>query len=271
MGWLGRFRASALLVLLMAPTPAGAVTLGELIERVDPVRALAHSISSGLSQGVREEADRFVREDIDPLLTRVDGIIAGNIERAFSEASELLTKAEQALGRILDRANGLVLQDVKAFFDRLHAEVGVVLDRVDQTLTTVLCELAPYGRGLYVSGIPFQSRPDSITVWWPLETACFARFSESVEHPTVVTLTGEQYYEGMTCELELSIQDQDPSDRLVTARTSDYYRRLAGLKSEEICVDHITGGKVVKDRLRYEKLARIYDQFAAGSVPTSRR
>ncbi|HZF55351.1 MAG TPA: hypothetical protein VE093_42170 [Polyangiaceae bacterium] len=236
-----------------------------------------------------KEARVFIKDDVGPLLDRMETIATGRIERMVGEANKILIYLEQILGQLLADASGKIDQtitridklikatgiEVEAkiglFFDGFRAEINKTIGKLDQMLKTFICAAMNGGDGLYIQGLPFGKREDSITVWFPSEKQCFAKYSKSATSMFYAEFSGFEYYEGMMCELEFDMQELDPSDSLTIPRMSSYYRELAVLAARAACKDNITKVNMIALQMQYEKKAFFYDSLANGTWPLLRR
>jgi hypothetical protein len=258
---------TAIALLLAGKVTAEETSLEDVAKRLNPVRVLAHSAGEGFAEGTREQADKFVQERIDPLLTRVDAIIAGNIKDAADDAMHLLNQAEHSAKQIIDYGDGKIVKDINVFFEDLDKELEVAFQHIDKSIAKVLCTLAPDGQGIWMKGIPFVRQPDTIWVWRPASNPCFMGFAEAAKHPLWQTFRGFQAYKGRICELKRDLDKLDPADNQTISRMSDYYRLMAGLASQAWCVDEISAPELMTARLTYERQSRFYYDLATGGSP----
>jgi hypothetical protein len=194
------------------------------------------------------------------MLKQTIDVVNGKIDQTIKE----INKSVADLNKTLD-------EKIAMFFALLRREISSATAKLDSLLTKALCEISPSQIGHYIGGLPLGENPHSVTIWWPADKQCFAKFSESSTSPWYVTFTGLEYYEGMMCELELEIKELDPEDGLTIPRMSYYYRRLAVLAEDAVCEDKITTASMIERQLRYEKKAFFYDSLAKGTSSISRR
>jgi hypothetical protein len=232
-----------------------------------------------------EEAKKFLKNDVEPLLARMETIALGEVEKVVGEANKILNRLEQILAYLLEAASGKIDQimtrvdelvkvtglsidaKIDLFFATFRAEIDNAITKLDNLLKDFICAAMKNGNGLYIQGLPFAQRPDSITVWFPYEKQCFAKYYKSATSIFYADFTGFEYYEGMMCELEFEIKELDPSDSLTIPRMSSYYRELAALASVAVCHDKITRGNMIARQLQYERKAFFYDSLANGTWP----
>jgi hypothetical protein len=241
--------------------------LGEVASYLPGVvmlRAGARAVVGGATEGFREQAELFIENKIDPMISRADAILHARIEQGAQEAMRLLKQAEASLNSIIDHANLAVQNNINLFFVNLNSTIDTTFARIDNLLDEHLCKISPYGRGIYgeivvdiadLKNKPSNSlRPDRIEVedYKTNKYAIGLVIDSLIEKKervkgdrklgkakiTKAVYVGWFYYVYKIKEINDNIINIDPEkDKDAVYKLENLYRKLAGLHKESVCFD----------------------------------
>lgn len=239
---VGSVMLSVLVAASTCRAPAArADVFSDVTARLSPIRALretARSVAGSAAQGVRDEANKFMDEKIDPLIARIDAILASRIEQAATEANALLDRAQSALTQVIAFAKGQIDDSVDHFFGQLNKTLDDTLKRVNGIVDDALCRLAPEGQGLRIN-LPLVPKDSCIKVEDPANTECYRLFPGALSHPGSATFCDREFYRGEICETELALGEVDPNAPSSTQIIANYYAEIARLASQALCFAHV--------------------------------
>jgi hypothetical protein len=263
---------AALIAALFWPRDAQASVFDDLAS-LHPVvvglRASAKAVAGGASEGVREQLEKLIDTRVDPLLDKVDGIVAGRIDQAYQDALHLLREAQFALNQILEQTHRLTIDVVNTAFNRLDSTIATTFGKIDALVQGAMCRFSPEGGGLkvVVKGIPFApAADDEITVKDPAQTECYREFLQGT-HPRKATFRGWQFYVGAMCEARLSMGEINPQDPISVVRTERAYEEMARLAAAAVCTASTEGlrKEFIRQQFLYAHRAEFLQSLRDGS------
>jgi len=263
--------ALALVFALCArPRPARASIfddIGEGLATVTGLRGVMRGLARGAGEGVREQLDRFVDETVDPLIARIDGVLAARIDHAKEAALETVRALEVAMRDVIDKAAHHADQLTKEFFRQLNATLDATLGRLEVLIDTTLCRLAP-GGGLVVDLGPFKGG-SSIKVKRPLRTHCYRHYLGAQGDPSSATFRQFEFFAGELCEQELIFGRIDPRRPGSMRDAIAGADRLAEMANSARCAAPTPTAKaeMVKKMLFYQARAGFLRRVAKGDPP----
>jgi hypothetical protein len=239
-GKMAALIVSACLILAASvpPVPAQASVFDEIgkgLVTVTGLRGAIQQIGASASQGVREQLARFVDEKVDPLLARVDQILANRIGNAEQAALRSITALEHVMNQIIDRAATQMSSLNAEFFQQLDATLDATFRNLDSLVDKIVCALAPAGTGeISVVLAPFGGH-NRITVRRPLHTHCYRWFLTAHDDPAEATYEGWEFFAGELCEYELKLGRIEPNEPRSIQRAIAGYDKLAAMANSARC------------------------------------
>ena len=258
------------LALGARPRPARASIfddIGEGITTVTGLRGAIRGLARGASEGVREQLDRFVTEKVDPLITRVDQVVAGRIEHAKEAALATIRALETAMNQVIDKALHHAEQLTAQFFAQLDATLDRTFERLENLLDATLCRIMPDGHIVIDVG-PFAGS-DTIKVKRPARTHCYRQFLAAQDDPRTATFRRWEFFAGELCEHALKLGRVAPtatdSMRLAIAG----YDKLAEMANTARCAAPTPTAKLemVQKLLMFQARAGFLRRITQGGQP----
>jgi hypothetical protein len=204
---------------------------------------------------------------VDPLIGRVNQLIAGHIEHAQATALVAIRAAENAMLRIIETAAARVEELNALFFADLNATLDQAFANVETLIDTTLCKSMPDGK-VHVSLGAFFRGDDEVTVKSPRGTHCYREFLESGDDPMRATFKRWQFYRGELCEYEVRLNRIEPRQRGGIGEIVAAYDRLAELANSARCVAPTPSAKVemVRRLYIYQSRAQFFRSFQRGGL-----
>jgi hypothetical protein len=236
--------------------------IGEGLATVTGLRGLIRSLASGAGEGIREQLDRFVDEKVDPLITRVDQVLAGRIDQAKEAALQTVRALQQAMNDVIDKGAHHVEQLTKQFFEQLNATLDATLGRLENLIDETLCKIMPDG-SIAIDLGPFGGA-NSIKVERPLRTHCYRHYLASQGDPSTATFKRYEFFAGELCEYELKFGRIDPAKPDSMKDAIAGYDKLAEMANTARCAAPTPTAKaeMVQKLLLYQRRAGLLREIS---------
>lgn len=229
--------------------------IGDTLTRVSGLRGVIRSLSSGASEGVREQLDRFIDEKVDPLVSRIDEVVQKRIDQAKDAALAAIRQLQESMDEVIDRAAHHAEQLTKEFFDRLDTTLNNTLARLETLLDDTLCKIMPDG-SIYINVGPFGGGAE-IKVRYPYRTECYRHYLGAQGDPPTATFVRYEYFAGELCENEIKLNNIDPRSRFSIRDTIAGYDKLSEMANTARCAAPTPTAKaeMVEKLLLYQRRA----------------
>jgi hypothetical protein len=258
--------------VLVTAGRARAITLDDVAQyepTVFALKASARSTVGGAAAGAREELEKLLAISVDPLLNKVNAMVAARIEQVATEAMKLLLEAERVLRDIIANVHAVLQANIKTFFDRLDASIQNALKGANSLLDQLVCVLRPDGTtNVAVFGI---GRVDSSWVWLPSVRECYKTFLVAAEAPLIHRFTGAEHYDAEICVTKKLMASLDPADETTLARTVNGYQRLTAFQVYKSChVPPYQHDQEFAKSYEYSSRAAFFQSLIDGTAPLVR-
>jgi hypothetical protein len=223
--------------------------LGDGLTRITGLRGVIKGLAGGASEGVREQLDKFVDEEIDPLVSRVDQILHDRIQQATDSALLAIHEMEHSMQVVIDQAARDINILTNYFFAELDRTLDETFSRLEGLFDVLLCRIMPDGH-IDINLGPFGGS-DEITVRRPARTQCYRDFLASQGDPGQATFRRWEYFAGELCENELRLNRIEPEDPESIAKSIRGYQKLAEMANTARCAAPDPSSKVLMARKLY--------------------
>ena len=255
--------------LCVRPRPARAGIfddIGDTLVTVTGLRGAIRGLASGASEGVREQLDRFVDEKVDPLITRIDQVVAARIDHAAAAALATVRALETAMNQVIDRAAHHAEQLTAQFFAELNRTLDETFAKLENLIDSTLCRIAPSG-GIDINLGPFGGS-NQVKVKRPARTHCYGRYLASQGDPSTATFRQFEFFAGELCEYELKLGRIDPIRPGSVRDTIAGYDKLAEMANTARCAAPTPSAKaeMVQKLLLYQARAGFLRRIVHGGT-----
>lgn len=242
----------------------GGIGIGEFVEehiqaldetsrkltRVIGLRGVIQELAQTSSEEVRDSLNRLIDEKIDPLINKADYVVQRRIEHAGKEAQHSILQLESSMKRIINLATHQAHSLNSVFFAKLSEQLDKTSASLDRLIEAALCKSMPDGRVIVAVG-PFDG-VDSIVVWRPAETACYALYLGAETNPLWATFRRFQFFEGELCEAELRLKEISPYDGNSIEKVASAYELLVERAEAARCAAPTPERKAFMAKKSYE-------------------